>query len=109
MYLALPALFFKFWYLEAPRSLFFYLLSMDNAFLHMLSLPLFVRTFFKPLKNEYRGDLVGFSIAMGMVVKSLLLVVGLGLFVIMLFVQTIFYLLFLALPLLPVLAVFITL
>lgn len=80
---------------------------MDYAFLHMLSIPLFLRTFFKPLKNEYRGDLVGFSIGMGIVLKSILILVGLLLFLAMLVVQGAFYLFFLALPILTLLAVFI--
>jgi hypothetical protein len=77
---------------------------MDNAFLHMLSIPLFLRTFFKPLKNEYRGDLVGFSIAMGIVLKSVLILVGLVFFLMLFVVQLVFYLFFLALPILTVLA-----
>lgn len=108
MILRLPVMFFHFWYLEAPKSLFFYLVSMDNAFLHMLSIPLFFRTFSKPLKNEYRGDLVFFSVIMGMVVKTVLILAGLFLFIMLLLFQMFFYLLFLALPWLWVLTIFIT-
>jgi hypothetical protein len=109
MYLRLPGMFFHFWYVEAPRELFSYLLSLNNAVAHMLSIPLFLRTFFKPLKNEYRGDLVGFSIGMGMAVKSVLLVAGLFLFTVFLLFEVAFYLFFLALPLLTVLALFLKL
>ncbi len=107
MYLRLPGMFFHFWYLEAPRELFSYLLSFNNATLHMFSIPLFFRTFFKPLKNEYRGDLVGFSIGMGMALKSILILAGIFLFTGILLFEIFFYLLFLALPLLTVLAVFV--
>jgi hypothetical protein len=107
MYLRLPGMFFHFWYLEAPKELFLYLRALNNTVAHMLSIPLFLRTFFKPLKNEYRGDLVGFSIGMGMAVKSVLLLASLFLFTVFLLFEIAFYLLFLALPLLTVLAVFI--
>jgi hypothetical protein len=50
-----------------------------------------LQTFFKPLKNEYRKGLVGFSIAMGIVVKSFLIVADLAmLFLLVLFEITIF-------------------
>ncbi len=100
-------MFLHFWYLEAPKRLFFYLLSLNNALLHMLSIPLFFRTFFRPLKNEYRGNLVGFSIMMGMAVKAVLIVAGLFLFTTILLFEIVFYLFFLALPITTVLAIFI--
>ena len=64
----------KFWYLEAPKNI------------------LMLKTFFKPWKNEYREGLVGFSIFMGMAVKSLfiladlVLLIGLIIFEIGLFI-----------------------
>lgn len=106
MYLRLPGLFLYFWYLEAPKQLFSYFLSLNNALLHMLSVPLFFRTFFKPLKNEYRGDLVGFSIVMGMLIKTILILAGLFLFTVVGLFEIFFYLLFLTLPILTVLIIF---
>jgi hypothetical protein len=41
--------------------------------LELLSVPLLLSTFFKPLKGEYREGLVAFSIAMGIFVKFLIL------------------------------------
>ncbi|MEK9176340.1 MAG: hypothetical protein AAB520_02785, partial [Patescibacteria group bacterium] len=64
-YLSLPFLFLKFWFLEAPLKLTKYFFSLNHAALQILSLPLMIRTFFKPLKNEYRKGLVAFSIGMG--------------------------------------------
>ena len=72
----------------------------------MLSIPLFFRTFFKPLKNEYRGDLVGFSIVMGMVIKTILILAGLFLFTMMGLFEIACYLFFLTLPILTVLVFF---
>ena len=102
IYMRLPVLFLTFWYLEAPRSLMSYLLSMSNAFLHLLSIPLFLRTFWKPLKNEYRGDLVLFSITVGIILKSILLLTGMAIFILFLLFEIAFYLLFLALPILVI-------
>jgi hypothetical protein len=74
-YLSLPFLFLKFWFLEAPERLVKYFFSLNHAALQILSLPLMLRTFFKPLKNEYRKGLVGFSIGMGIAVKTVLIFV----------------------------------
>lgn len=43
---------------------------------NLLSIPLLLKTLFKPLKNEYREGLVIFSIAMGVVIKLLILLVA---------------------------------
>ena len=72
-YLSLPFLFLKFWFIHAPERLVKYFFSLNHAALQVLSLPLMLRTFFHPLKNEYRKGLVGFSIGMGIVVKTFLI------------------------------------
>ncbi len=41
---------------------------------NLLSAPLLIKTFFRPLKNEYREGLVLFSVIMGIIIKSLLFV-----------------------------------
>jgi len=53
----------------------------------LLSLPLLVRTFFKPLKNEYRDGLVLFSVIFGMVIKSMLISVSSGIVLIILCIE----------------------
>lgn len=40
---------------------------------YLVSVPILVKAFFKPLKNEYREGLVVFSITIGVIVKFLLL------------------------------------
>ena len=75
--LELPFLFVKFWYTELPKGLFFYFLSLNHALIQLFSIPVMLKTFFKPLKNEYREGLVVFSICMGIVLKSILIFVGL--------------------------------
>jgi hypothetical protein len=80
-YLPVGAQFLKFWFIESPVSLFQFFLSLNSAFFHFFSLPLLVQTFFKPLKNEYRQGLVKFSIAMGIIIKSFLIIADLILFI----------------------------
>ena len=97
-FLALPLNFLVFWYFEAPKGIILYFLSLNKAFFTLFSLPLLIRTFFRPLKNEYRKGLVGFSIGMGIVVKSTLIFVDLLLLLILVFVELTLFVLFLLLP-----------
>ena len=105
-YLGLPLIFLKFWYLEAPRGLISFFISLNNAFLQLFSLPLLIRTYFKPWKNEYRKGLVGFSIAMGMFVKTFVILVDIILFMLLLIIEGILTLSFVAWPIVIVLLLF---
>ncbi|MBI2621107.1 MAG: hypothetical protein HYW63_00480 [Candidatus Levybacteria bacterium] len=87
LYLSIPTLFIKFWYIDSPLRLVKYFGSVNHAVLQILSLPLMVRTFFKPLKNEYRKGLVAFSIGMGIFIKSILILVDLIIFIFVIFVE----------------------
>jgi hypothetical protein len=84
-YLLLPLVFLKFWYIEAPLGIIGYFASLNHAFFELFSLPLFLRTFFKPLKNEYREGLVVFSRVMGMIVKTFFILLVFELCVLALF------------------------
>ena len=68
----------------------------------LLSIPLFLKTFFKPLKSEYRQGLVGFSIGAGLTVKTIVLAVTIPVF---LSVTLILLVLNLAILLLPAIIV----
>jgi hypothetical protein len=57
------------------------------------------KTFFKPWKNEYREGLVGFSIVMGMVMKSLFIFADLFLFTLLVLSEVSMFVIFLILPL----------
>lgn len=105
-YLLLPFRFLLFWFIEAPLNLINYFFHWNNALLHYLSVPLFLRTFFKPLKNEYRGGLVGFSLAMGMVSKSVLLVTSTGILLVALILEIGIVISFVTLPISTVLLLF---
>jgi hypothetical protein len=83
--------FLKFWFFDAPLAILKFFGSLNHAFFQLFSLPLFLRTFFKPIKNEYRQGLVGFSIAMGMFVKSGFIVADIFILILlMLFEVTVF-------------------
>ena len=97
--LLLPFEFLKFWYLEAPFSLLSYFVSLNKAFLQLFSLPLLVKTYFKPWKNEYRQGLVGFSIGMGMFIKSFVIIADLALLLLLLCVEVFLFFAFLVWPL----------
>lgn len=105
-YLSLPIAFLKFWYIDAPRGFFAFFASLNEALLQLFSLPLLVKTFFKPLKNEYREGLVNFSIGMGIFVKTCLILVDLLVFFVVFFLELVFILLFLAMPIATVLSLF---
>ena len=97
--LKFPFIFLKFWYLEAPNNILKFFASLNSAFFGVFSLPLMIKTFFRPWKNEYREGLVGFSIVMGMIMKSLFIFADLILFSLLLVVEIDLFLIFLALPL----------
>jgi len=101
-YLFLPFVFLKFWYFEAPIEIIGFFKSLNNAFLELFSLPLFLKTFFKPLKNEYRQGLVGFSRVIGMIVKTFFIITDLIIFIPLLVFEIVTVVLFLAFPILTV-------
>ena len=106
-FLSLPVLFFKFWFLEAPIKLTKYFLSVNNALLQFLSLPLLAKTFFRPLKNEYRKGLVLFSLVFGMLVKSAFIFIGLLILLLFVFVEVFLIILFVLWPFLSFYILFI--
>jgi hypothetical protein len=95
---AFPLYILKFWYLEAPKQLLSFFISLDKAFLGVFSLPLMLKTFFRPWKNEYREGLVGFSIFMGVVIKSLFILADLVLFIGLIIFEIILFIGFLIWP-----------
>lgn len=107
LYLSLPLLFLKFWYIDAPLRLVKYFFSVNHAVLQILSLPIMIRTYFKPLKNEYRKGLVVFSIGMGIFVKTVLIFVDLVVFLFVIFLEITFLTFFIWWPLLTFLILFI--
>ncbi len=105
-YLSLPLVFLKFWFFDAPKEIVAFFASLNRAFFQMLSLPLLLRTFFKPLKNEYRKGLVGFSRGIGIVVKTFLIIVNLVVLVPLLFFEITSVILFVLFPVMTVVILF---
>jgi len=68
-----------FWFLEAPVGLIKYFASLNGAFLNLFSIPILTRTFFKPLKNEYRQGNVEIAIILGIIIKGFIIVFDLAL------------------------------
>jgi len=94
-----PYFLLGFWY----KDVLFASLKFSQNFLlywlQLVSVPILVKTFFKPLKNEYREGLVVFSITIGIIVKSLLLI---AIFLVTLIILLLLVVFNLALVLLPV-------
>ena len=94
--------FLKFWFIEAPVGLMEYFASLNTAAMKFLSFRILLLTFFKPWKNEYREGLVGFSIAMGIFIKSMFIVFDLFILLALLFVETILIAFFVSWPILTI-------
>lgn len=94
----LPISIVKFWYIEAPVLLISYFFSLNKSFLNAFSLPLMLKTFFRPWKNEYREGLVRFSIFMGIVFKTIFIVADLFLLFGLIIIEFIIFICFLAMP-----------
>ncbi len=98
--LFIPFNILKFWYIDAPVKLFIFFIHLNKAFFNLSSLPLMIRTFFRPWKNEYRKGLIGFSIFMGIVFKSMFIVADLFIFIFLVLFEIIVFIAFLAWPIL---------
>jgi hypothetical protein len=97
-YLSLSIVLLKFWYLEAPLGLIKFFLSFNKSVLQLISLPVLIKTYFKPWKNEYRKGLVLFSIGMGIFIKSFVIVAELLIFSLILIAELLIFLGFLSWP-----------
>lgn len=108
-YPLLPLVWLKFWYIDAPLGLLAYCSSLNASFLRLFSFNLLLKTFFQPIKNEYRQGLVGFSIGMGIFVKSVLIFIALLLLILLFMVEFLFIFFFIMLPIFSVVLFFLNL
>jgi len=97
-----PLYFLYFWYIYVPKRLIHTFVDVILYFFQLLSIPLLIKTFFKPLKNEYRGDLVIFSIGMGIVVKTVLIPISLLLIAVVVMVEVFTFASVMLIPFLPI-------
>lgn len=105
-YINLPILFLKFWFYEAPLSLIAFFKSFNRSFLQLISLPLLVRTYFKPWKNEYRTGFIGIAIGIGVVIKTFVIAADLFLFSLVLLAEIIILLFLILWPILSIILLF---
>ena len=105
-YLSLPFSFLKFWFVEAPVGIYDFFTSLNHAFFQMFGLPLFIKTFFEPLKNEYRPGLIGFSRAMGVIVKSFIIIADLVIFIPLLAIEMVIFVGFITFPIITIITLF---
>ncbi|HUD44238.1 MAG TPA: hypothetical protein VMR41_01715 [Patescibacteria group bacterium] len=108
-YPLLPLVLLKFWYVDAPLGLMAYFSSLNQSFLRLFSLSLLVRTFFQPIKSEYRQGLVGFSIGMGIAVKSVIILVTILIWLALISLEVLFLFSFIMLPLFSIMLFFLNL
>ena len=105
-YPLLPLVIVKFWYVDAPLGIISYFGSLNSSFSRLFSVDILLQTFFQPIKNEYRQGLVGFSIGMGIFVKSILLSVALLCFLLLLGLEFLFLFCFIFLPVFSIFLLF---
>lgn len=105
-FILLPIIFIRFWYFEAPLEIVGYFGSFNDYFMKLFSLPLSLKTYFQPLKNEYREGLVGFSRAMGMLLKTGIIITDLLIFIVILVCEAVVVLSFLIFPIAAALLLF---
>lgn len=99
--LSYPFLVASFWYKEGLFTILAYFQSLDDYCIRLFSIHGLFVTFFKPLKNEYRKNLVLFSVLFGMVVKLFLIIASLIIFSIILSIEALIVIFYLAFPFLP--------
>ena len=104
-YLSIFPQMFVYWFWDGPKALMDYFASLNSATLKLLSLRLLVSTFFKPWKNEYREGLVGFSIGMGVVIKTFVILFDLAVLLFLLCAEFVLLFLFLSWPVVTVLMI----
>lgn len=95
----------RFWYIDVLWGLVVFFGQLNRYLISLLSYDLLIKTFFKPLKNEYRKGLVLFSILFGIFIKSFLISILTLIFILILILEVLILLLIAAIPvfLIPIL------
>lgn len=99
-FLYYPLYLFVFWYKDVVVGLFSFFVVFNSYVASLLSFSNLLRTFFKPLKNEYREGLVFFSICFGVVIKTVLLSVSAVILFCILLIEVLVILFLITLPIL---------
>lgn len=93
VFLLYPLYLISFWYIDVTKVFVTFFISFNRYLASLLSLPLLIKTFFRPLKNEYREGLVLFSIVMGIIVKTFIIIAS-TLFISVVLITEVFVVLF---------------
>src|SRR5579859_450925 len=80
----LPLAFAKFWFIDGPQNILQVTWLLTRASANVLSIPILLRTFFKPWKGEYRKGYVGIAVGVGVTVRLFMLLAGILITVIIL-------------------------
>lgn len=99
--------FIKFWFIDAPIEMLAVFRSFNGYFIDLFAYKLSLMTFFKPLKNEYRAGLVGFSRTIGMLTKLSIITVDTIIFSIIISIEAVLFFGFILFPVFTVLILFI--
>ena len=105
-YATLPVMLLKFWFIESPVALLKFFASFNSAFFELFSLPLLLRTYFQPLKNEYRQGLVGFSRALGIFIKTFFIIGDLAMLAVIVTIEVVIFVSFVFFPIATVALLF---
>lgn len=100
--LSYPFLVVLLWYKDGLFTSLSYIQAFNSYCLKLFSVRDLLFTFFRPLKNEYRKNLVVFSILFGMCVKTFLLVCSIGLLLCFFVIEIMLIAVYIAFPFLPV-------
>lgn len=104
-FLFYPFYLVSFWYKDVCLSLINFFTLLNRYTVSLLSLALLIKTFFKPLKNEYRDGLVVFSIIFGIFIKTFLLAISFFIVTIMLFIEVMIVFFVIILPIVLIIIV----
>jgi len=95
-----------FWYKDGLVSLLLYFRSLNDYCIRLFSLPGLFVTFFKPMKNEYRKNLILFSVLFGISVKTILIIASLTILAVIMAFEFLVLILYVLFPILPIFVIF---
>lgn len=96
--LVYPVYLFVFYFFDLPRLLLSKFRQINIYLYNLFSIPLLLRTYFQPLKNEYHEGLVLFSRFAGVFIKTALLITSLSVMLTVLIVEIILFVVIVTLP-----------
>ena len=102
----LPIDFLRWWFLEAPLTIFKILRWIFAAFTHLFSFKELFTTYFRPWKNEYREGLVRTAIFIGAFIKTWLIIFDIFILSIIFVIELAIFALWLALPFIVIFAIY---